>query len=159
MLVQAYITTKCSAHDKSPPETRTFALEWCCFKGGECHFTRFAKRAAASQVYFQKKGWTNKKTSKSYKMIPYKCANSWLHPYELLQNVFSTKPLAATKWFYFFQYPPMMPKLAATKCDSNIGYFRKKPYKTTLGYKLQWPKVSIFPKKWLKKCFYSGLRP
>jgi len=27
--------------------------------------------------------------------------------------------------------------LAATKCDSNIGYFRKKPYKTTLGYKLQ----------------------
>ena len=28
------VTTKCSAHDKCHPETRTFALEWCCFKGG-----------------------------------------------------------------------------------------------------------------------------
>ena len=67
MLVHVCVTTKCSAHDKCHPETKTFALEWCCFKGGECHFTRFAKRAAASQVYFQKKGWTNKKHPKATK--------------------------------------------------------------------------------------------
>ena len=128
-------------------------------QGGWMPFYKVCKKSCGVAGLFSKKGLNKQKTSRNYKMILYKCANPWLHPYEFLQNVFSTKPLAATKWFEFFQCPPMMPKLAATKCDFNIGYFRKKPYKTTLGYKLQWPKVSIFPKNWLNKCFYSGLRP
>ena len=92
--------------------------------------------------------------------ILHKYAASWWHhhPHDLLQNVFPLKLLLLQNDFWLFKSLQMMPSMAATKWFASLGHVPKKTHKTTLGYKMQWPKVSIFPKNWLKKGIYTEHR-